>query len=185
MEKSRKDMALVILVVAIIASSQLYECYAAEQTVDLTHRYDNTTLPWPSEKSERFRFTKREKYDSPHYEANSFAVAEHGGTHVDAPRHFKAGGGSVADIPLSKLIGYTVVVNVTAQADSNRDMLINVSDFESYESKFGNIPENSIVLLYTGIRLFPFMNTCKAGADLDRVERVQKPDQSFKKLHSK
>ena len=159
---TQNNMALVILVLAIIASSQLYECFAARVTVDLTHTYDNTTLPWPSEKSERFRFTKREKYDSPHYEANSFAVAEHGGTHLDAPRHFKAGGGSVADIPLSRLIGYTVLVNVTAQANSNRDLLINVSEFENHESKFGNIPQNSIVLLYTGISFLPFINTCNA-----------------------
>ena len=144
------NMARLLFVLLFVASSQIRNYCAVEQTVDLTHTYDNTTLPWPSEKSERFRFTKREKYDSPHYEANSFAVAEHGGTHVDAPRHFIAGGGSVGDIPLSKLIGNCVVINATQRAGSNRDLQITEPDFKNHESRFGKIPQNSIVLLYTG-----------------------------------
>lgn len=144
-------MALLFrLVLVVFVFSSIGKTNSAKHIVDLSYAYDNTTLPWPSEKSERFRFTKREKYDSPHYEANSFAVAEHGGTHVDAPRHFKAGGGSVSDILLSKLIGYTVVVNVTERAASNRDLLIDESDFKMHEKIHGKIPHNSIVLLSTG-----------------------------------
>ena len=144
-------MASLLLIMAIFVSANVYESFAVRWTVDLSYTYNNTTLPWPSEKSERFRFTKREKYDSPHYEANSFAVAEHGGTHVDAPRHFQAGGGSVPDIPLSKLIGYTVVINVTRRAAADRDLQIDVSDFNNHESSFGRIPPDSIILLHTGI----------------------------------
>ena len=159
-------MARLLLVLAFVASSQVHNCCAIQQTVDLTHTYDNKTLPWPSEKSERFRFTKREKYDSPHYEANSFAVAEHGGTHLDAPRHFKAGGGSVADIPLSKLIGHSIVINATKRAGSNRDLQINESDFKNHETSFGEIPQNSIILLYTGTKSRAFSSYCELRNDL-------------------
>ena len=150
-------MALSLFAIAVFASSLICRCCATMLTIDLTHAYDNTTIPWPSEQSERFRFTKREKYDSPHYEANSFAVAEHGGTHLDAPRHFKAGGGSVADIPLSKLIGSAIVINVTKQTQTNRDLQINESDFKDHERRHGDIPHSSIVLLQTGTYLY---NSC-------------------------
>lgn len=35
---------------------------------------------------------------------NDFAAGEHGGTHMDAPYHFKADGKHIGDIPLEKLI---------------------------------------------------------------------------------
>ena len=142
-------MALVMLIFTL-SFVDLPQISAVKKIVDLSHVYNNKTLPWPSEKSERFRFTKREKYSSPHYEANSFAMAEHGGTHVDAPRHFVAGGYGVEKIPLSKLIGHTVVVNVTKKASSNRDLLIGKAEFNEHEAEFGTIPDDSIVLLYSG-----------------------------------
>ena len=147
-------MALVMLMFTL-SFMDLPQISAVNKFVDLSHVYNNKTLPWPSEKSERFRFTKRESYSSPYYEANSFAMAEHGGTHVDAPRHFVAGGYGVEKIPLSKLIGHTVVVNVTKKASSNRDLLIGKAEFYEHEARFGTIPDDSIVLLYSG--RFPIM----------------------------
>ena len=149
LDKTSTMMALVMLLFAL-SLMDLQQISAFKKIVDLSHVYNNKTLPWPSEKSERFRFTKREKYSSPHYEANSFAMAEHGGTHVDAPRHFVAGGYGIEKIPLSKLIGYAVVVNVTEKASSNRDLLVGKAEFNEHETKFGKIPDDSIVLLYSG-----------------------------------
>ena len=126
------------------------EVLLAKHLLDLSYTYNNQTLNWPTERKERFRFTKREKYDSPHYEANSFSVAEHTGTHIDAPRHFVAGGYGVARIPLSRLIGLSVVINVTEQARLNSDLQIGEVHFREHEKKFGRIPNDSIVLLYTG-----------------------------------
>ncbi|XP_065069641.1 kynurenine formamidase-like isoform X2 [Rhopilema esculentum] len=130
------------------------EVLLGKHLVDLSYTYNNQTLNWPTERKERFRFTKREKYDSPHYEANSFSVAEHTGTHIDAPRHFVAGGYGVARIPLSRLIGLSVVINVTEQARLNSDLQIGEVHFREHEKKFGRIPDDSIVLLYTGFGKF-------------------------------
>eukprot|EP00794_Sanderia_malayensis_P007881 gene7881-8732_t len=120
--------------------------------VDLSYAYDNTTLTWPSDKESKFRFIKRTKAKtaSYEYEANSFSVAEHSGTHLDAPRHFAAGKHSSAEVPLQKLIGTAVVVNVVDKAKNNSDLLIDVIDFENHEKKFGRIPDDSIILLYSG-----------------------------------
>ena len=62
---------------------------SSKVTVDLSYDFDNGTIYWPTAKSfhhdEVFRGrTPRDFY----YEANNFAAAEHGGTHMDAPTHF-------------------------------------------------------------------------------------------------
>ena len=45
-------------------------------------------------------------------EANQFKMAEHSGTHMDAPSHFSEGGLRIHDIPLEDLVGPGVIVNV-------------------------------------------------------------------------
>ena len=62
---------------------------SSKVTIDLSYDFDNGTIYWPTAKSfhhdEVFRGqTQRDFY----YEANNFAAAEHGGTHMDAPTHF-------------------------------------------------------------------------------------------------
>ena len=39
-------------------------------------------------------------------------MAEHSGTHMDAPSHFSEGGRRVHDIPMEDLVGPGVIVNV-------------------------------------------------------------------------
>jgi kynurenine formamidase len=54
------------------------------------------------------------------YAANRFATAEHGGTHIDAPIHFFANRETVDQIPLSRLIGPGVWVDVSDRWTSVR-----------------------------------------------------------------
>ena len=76
---------------------------AAGRWIDLTHAFDDRTIYWPTEKG--FVFEAGRNGPTPkgyYYAANRFASAEHGGTHLDAPRHFSAAGQS-ADRPCSRL----------------------------------------------------------------------------------
>ena len=82
--------------------------------IDLTHSFDEKTIYWPTEKG--FRFEQGMNGPTPkgyYYAANRFASAEHGGTHLDAPRHFSAAGETADAIPLEHLVGEAVVVDVT------------------------------------------------------------------------
>jgi kynurenine formamidase len=47
------------------------------------------------------------------YEANDFAQAEHCGTHTDAPSHFAKGKWRLGDIPLDRLTGPGVVIDIS------------------------------------------------------------------------
>lgn len=122
-----------------------------EQWIDLTHELSDQAVFWPTadpfEMKTEFEGTTDAGF---YYTAYSFKTAEHGGTHIDAPIHFAEGKRHVNEIPLTQLIGDAVVLDVTAQVENDRDYLVSIEDFESWETTHGPIPAHSIVLLRTG-----------------------------------
>ena len=85
-----------------------------------------------------------------YYAANDFATSEHGGTHVDAPIHFAQGHQTVDQIPLERLVGAAVVIDVTEAAARDADYQVTVDDLERAEARDGRIPDRAIVLIRTG-----------------------------------
>jgi kynurenine formamidase len=138
--------------------------------VDLTHAFDADTIFWPTEPG----FALEKVHDGEtaaghYYAANRFRTAEHGGTHVDAPLHFVRGAPAVDAIPLERLIGPGVVVDVTAAAEADRDYQVRVEDLRAWEERHGRIADGAIVLLRTGFgRLWPdrrrYLGTDERGA---------------------
>jgi kynurenine formamidase len=119
--------------------------------VDLTHPFDDTTIYWPT--ARRFHLEPVAHGKTPGgwwYEANDFCAAEHGGTHLDAPIHFAERGWTADEIPLERLRGPAVVVDVSARAAADRDLLVRVDDLRAHEAIHGRIPDGAIVLLRTG-----------------------------------
>jgi kynurenine formamidase len=122
-----------------------------DRLVDLSHAFDRRTIYWPT--ARRFRLTKVAEGETEggwFYAANNFSAAEHGGTHLDAPVHFARGGDKADEIPLRRLAGAAVTVDVRARARADRDLLIGVADLEAHERREGAIPRGAIVLLRTG-----------------------------------
>lgn len=122
-----------------------------EKLVDLTHNYSSETIYWPTEEGfeldTKFEGTVEKGY---YYSAKKFSAPEHGGTHIDAPIHFSENGGTVDQIPLERLFGKAVVVDVTKNALENRNYQVTVQDFTDWESAHGIIPDGAIILLHTG-----------------------------------
>jgi len=123
--------------------------------IDLTHSYSNETIYWPTE--EGFKIEK--EFDGItengyYYSANKFCSPEHGGTHMDAPIHFAQDKATVEMISLEKLISQAIVIDVSEKSLSNADYQITKDDFKDWESSFGRIPDNSIILCYTGFGKF-------------------------------
>ena len=119
--------------------------------IDLTHSFDEKTIYWPTEKG--FRFEQGMNGPTPkgyYYAANRFASAEHGGTHLDAPRHFSAAGETADAIPLEHLIGEAVVVDVTKQSAANPAYEVTPDDLVAWETRHGRQLVDVIVLLRTG-----------------------------------
>lgn len=120
--------------------------------LDLTHRFDERTLYWPTAPS-GFQLTTIHRGKTPagfFYSANSFCAPEHGGTHLDAPVHFAEGRQAADEVPLERLIAPAVVIDVTRQAAADADYRLEVNDVRGWEARHGRIRTGSIVLLRTG-----------------------------------
>jgi kynurenine formamidase len=124
--------------------------FPSGELVDLSHVYDDSTLYWPT--SETFRLDRISDGVTPggyYYAANNIFTAEHGGTHIDAPIHFAAGRATVDRIPLSRLVGQAVVIDVAARS-ADVDYQVSVDDVLTWESEHDMIPTDAIVLIRTG-----------------------------------
>ncbi len=141
------------------------------KVIDLTHSFDAETIYWPTESGFLFEkqaegFTEKGYF----YASNFFKAPEHGGTHIDAPRHFAEKGQTVDEIPLEQLMGDAIVVDVSDKALKDCDYQITSEDFLEWEKKNGKIPEGTIVLLRTGFgKYWPdrvtYMGTDERGKD--------------------
>ena len=71
------------------------------------------------------------------YSANRFVAAEHGGTHIDAPYHFSKEGNTLDAVPLERLMGPGVVIDVSSQCEHNPDFQIQIEDLKAWEKNHG------------------------------------------------
>ncbi len=121
------------------------------QWVDLTHPFSAQTLYWPTGRpfvlESEFAGTTDKGF---YYESNRYSASEHGGTHLDAPIHFAAGKWSADEIPLEKLSGPAVVIDVSRKTKGQPDYQVGVADFLDWEKRHGRLPVGAIVLLNTG-----------------------------------
>ena len=141
------------------------------QWVDLTYAFDEQTIYWPT--ADKFRLdTVAEGITDKgyYYSAFEFCAAEHGGTHLDAPVHFAEGKHAMDEIPVDRLIGDAIVVDVSERALKDKDYLVSVADFEAWEATNGALPVDAIVLLKTGYGKFwpdreTYMGTAEIGPE--------------------
>ena len=130
--------------------------------IDLTHPFNEKAVYWPT--AETFKKTEAFHGHTPggwFDTAYNFAAAEHGGTHMDAPIHFAKGAHTADKVPLSRLIGSGIVIDVTRPAVANADYLVSPDDIEGFEEVNGRIPTGAIVLLNTGRA--KYMGTAELG----------------------
>lgn len=138
--------------------------------IDLSHTYSDETVYWVTAKEFRLDTVFEGQTDKGYYySAYNFSTAEHGGTHIDAPIHFAEKGQTVDEIPLEKLMGSAIKIDVSNNAFNNPDYLITIDDLKAWETKEKTpIPDGSIVLLQTGFsKYYPnkvkYMGTDERG----------------------
>ena len=137
--------------------------------IDLSYDFSDETVYWVTAKTfEKEKVSEGKTPNGYYYSAYNYSAAEHGGTHLDSPIHFAEGRQTVDQIPLEKLIGNAVKIDVSAKAATNKDYLISVEDLTNWEKENGQIPDESIVLLQTGFGQFypdkaKYLGTDKRG----------------------
>ncbi|WP_271766002.1 cyclase family protein [Aquimarina algiphila] len=146
--------------------------FSQAKIVDLTHLFSEETIYWVTAKEFELDVVAKGETDKGYfYSANNFATAEHGGTHIDAPIHFSKNGQATDEIPLEKLVGSAIKIDVSKKALPDPDYKISIEDFLDWEKRENiQIPDGSIVLLETGFSKFypdklKYLGTDKRGSE--------------------
>jgi len=133
------------------ASEEAATPTALGQALDLTHAFDERTIYWPTEEGFLLeRGTEGRTEAGYWYAAHRMRLAEHGGTHLDAPSHFHEGGSTAERVPLDRLIARAVVVDVREACAQDANYAVAVADLERFEAAHGRIPDGAALLLLTG-----------------------------------
>ncbi|MDA5557984.1 cyclase family protein [Shimia sp. MMG029] len=80
----------------------------------------------------------------------NLTIAEHTGTHIDAPLHFSADGHSVDEIPVENLIAPICVVDIAARAAEDADTTVTPDDLKAWIADNGEIPDGACVAMHSG-----------------------------------
>ena len=149
----RATLVLVVagLVWPTAADAQLIDL-GGSRLFDLTHSFNAGTIYWPTSPAtfELEQLAHGQTGGGYFYASNAFCAPEHGGTHLDAPIHFAEGGHTTEQIPLERLVGPAVVIDVSAAAARDPDYRLTRDDVLAFESAHGRIEPEAIVLLRTG-----------------------------------
>lgn len=150
-----KLLWLIVLFCLMVACSQKRENAFSGEWIDLSYDFSDKTIYWvESDGFKKETVSEGQTDKGYYYSAYKFCAPEHGGTHIDAPRHFAEGRQTVDEIPLTQLTGAAFKIDVSAKSAANRDYLIAVEDITDWEKQNGAIPEGSIVLFQTGYGKF-------------------------------
>ena len=159
---------LLALVVPVMAQKSLR--LPPDRIVALTYAFDANSVYWPTAEQFKLETDFEGMTDKGYfYSAYRYSAAEHGGTHLDSPVHFAKGRYTVDQLPLERLMGPAIVIDVTRQCARNVDYLVSAADFQSWERRNGKIQPGTIVLLKTGFgKYYPdaksYLGTDERGA---------------------
>src|SRR3990172_618659 len=151
-----RDRTLVLVALVLIAACAspdraIHELFTgADRWVDLTYPFNAAAIYWPTARGfELEQVADGDTEAGYYYAANNFRAAEHGGTHLDAPVHFARGKLTADQIPLARVVGPAVVIDVSARAAQDRDYQVTVADLEAFEAAHGQLAPGTIVLFRT------------------------------------
>src|SRR5574341_141992 len=144
----RALFAVVLSVLGCVAQANAVD---EKKLLDLTYPFSSDTHHWPTAKP--FHFEKVAEGRTPEgfwYSSYNYGGSEHVGTHLDAPFHVAEGKWTTEQVPLSRLIGPALVIDMARQAEMNSDYALQMSDVHGWEKSHGRIPRDSIVLIRSG-----------------------------------
>ena len=89
--------------------------------IDLSYPFNNETIYWPTSVSfKHIKVFENFTADGYYFALYDISASEHGGTHLDAPRHFAQGKWTTDQIPLDRLIGPAIKIDISSKAEKVR-----------------------------------------------------------------
>lgn len=145
-----KKYLLVVLFFTLLYVN-FVKCRAMHEVLDLSWGFDENTISWPG--GRKFEITKRieRTTNGQWYAANEFCAPEHTGTHLDAPYHFNKTGWKVGEIPLKRLIGPGIVLDMRSEVYiSGANTTVETKHLQKWVEENGPIPDQCILLVKFG-----------------------------------
>lgn len=121
------------------------------RVIDLTHTLTPEIPTWTG--SCGYHLEVKKDYvpnESPSFKVNQLKIHGGIGTHIDAPSHCCPDGRSVGELNIEELIRPLYVIDVSAEAKTNENFILQASHLESFEATHGRIAESSVVCVHTG-----------------------------------
>jgi kynurenine formamidase len=117
--------------------------------VSLSHVNDPATTPlFPGDPPFTIRTVATVAADG--YLLQAISEGEHTGTHWGAPGHFTPGAPLADGLDPGDLFLPAVKIDVRARCAANPDYAVTVDDLTSWELRYGRIPDQSAVIIWTG-----------------------------------
>jgi kynurenine formamidase len=122
-----------------------------QKIIDLSYPFGPETVYWPTAEPFKLRRVSYGRAAGGYwYVSNNISMAEHGGTHMDAPLHFAEGKMTAAEVPLMNCIGPAAVIDVSDASARDADYRMSVHDITAWEKRHGQIPRGAIVVMRSG-----------------------------------
>ncbi|CAH1788626.1 unnamed protein product [Owenia fusiformis] len=116
---------------------------------------------------------------SPFFVLNDIEMPEHTGTHIDAPYQFNESGWRVNEIPIDHLVGPAVVLDIRekmSEAPPDKVPTADIVDAETWERKYGRIPNGAIVIMNSGNgKNWPNVTAYSGAKDQDDSTNIRSP----------
>lgn len=118
------------------------------QVVDLTQPIHPGLVMWPGGSGPVFEVLVNVVPDG--FYSRQVTLAEHTGTHFDAPCHMVDGSARLHEVDPSTLIRPAAVIDISADVGDDPDAELSLAQVEAFERTHGPVPTGGIVLLRTG-----------------------------------
>lgn len=118
------------------------------RVVDLTQPLGPDTILWPG--TPAFEADADGTLEADGEYTRTLRLAEHSGTHLDAPAHFASNGATAAELTLAQLIRPAVRFDVRELCAGDPNFTLSRAQLEELEKDEGVIPTGSAVLIWTG-----------------------------------
>ncbi len=141
-------MSLCVKVQTVAATDQTMKTITYSRVIDLSHVIDTNIPVWPGDPPVEFETVADMEKDG--YYLRKFAMGEHSATHINAPNCFHEGGVGIDAYPPTSFIVPALVIDVRKHTTENPDYALTKDDVLAWEQQYGQIPAESVVIMYTG-----------------------------------
>ena len=118
------------------------------RVVDMTHTITADFPSYYGKPSLTMTETRSQTIDG--YTSFALNIAEHFGTHIDAPIHFADDALSVDAILPEHLLAPLVVIDIAGRAAEDADTQVTPDDIAAWQSRYGDIPPAACVAMHSG-----------------------------------